>query len=157
VNKPKEPTINMLDEFHCAPRTEEERKQDLRVKNMLHPLLKVRNEETNPVLRFIKRRISRYRYNRLWTSPLGKDCVSLDTSLCKWLGDRLIFLATYTQSAPIGHTDMRWRRELAEHGQALLAWDNHFELDAEQEEAAAYAHAQKAMRWVATHLGKLWD
>jgi hypothetical protein len=99
--------------------------------------------------------VNKEAFKKLWGSPVGKDCVSLDTSMCKWLGDRLIFLANNTQSAPIGHTEMRWRRELTEQGHALLAWGNKYETNAD--ETIAYPKAQKAMRWVARNLGKLWD
>jgi len=71
---------------------------------------------------------------------------------------------------------MRWKRELAEHGQALLAWSNKYEFEKiaeaykqgdEAGDAAELAHeanynrrftrAKLAMRWVAKNLGKLWD
>lgn len=99
-------------------------------------------------------------YKATWGTPIGKDCISLDTSLCKYLGDRLAFLAEYTTSHPCGYSEKRWKRELADNAQALMAWANHFATDYAgnyAQEAEDCKNAQRAMRWVARNLGKLWD
>lgn len=94
-------------------------------------------------------------YDSTWGTPMGQDCISLDTSLCLWLGDRLVFLAKHTQSHPGDQTHEGWCAALIENGERLLVWANHFHNEAD--EPVAYRDAQSAMRWVAEHLGHLWD
>lgn len=106
----------------------------------------------------IKNKIARrLRYRRTWGTPAGKDCVSLDTSLCRWLGARLLFLAEHTNSHPNGWGYEAWKTTLHLHGTVLALWGDHFELVDHTEEETAYANAQDSLRWVADNLGDLWD
>lgn len=90
-----------------------------------------------------------------WGTSVGQDCISLDTSLCRWLGERLLFLSEHTQSHPFGWEYEKWKATLEANGQHLLVWADRSNNDVD--EAQAYAEAQGAMRWVAEHLGHLWD
>jgi len=99
-------------------------------------------------------------YKATWGTPIGKDCVSLDTTLCKWLGDRLVFSAAHASGHPLRYSHKRWKRELSENGNALLVWANHYDTDYgtnHDKETEDYANAQRALRWVARKLGNLWD
>lgn len=97
-------------------------------------------------------------YETTWGTPIGQDCISLDTVLCRWLGERLLFMGKHTSSIPFAWTTEGWRAALRKHGHALIAWANHFTNDlTPEEEKVAYAEAQDAMRWVAEYLGHLWD
>lgn len=97
-----------------------------------------------------------------WTTPIGKDVVSLNATLADWLGTRLVFLATHTHSCPVTYIEAQasdaegyavWREDLLSNGRALMAFaaarkngdDDHIE------------EAQDAMRWVADNLTSLWD
>ncbi|MCV6585579.1 MAG: hypothetical protein OIF47_08590 [Marinibacterium sp.] len=101
----------------------------------------------------------RLRYRRTWGSRIGRDCVDLDRSLCRWLGDRMMFLSRHTNTCPIGDapypddlpaTDrlMHWRALLGQHGAALQGYAS----DGSGRDAAV-----QALRFVANHLGQLWD
>lgn len=111
----------------------------------------------------IKRKL---RYRRTWGTPVGQDCISLDTALCRWLGERLSFLAQHGNSAPYGYggTDNIevslnfYEFHLSLHSASLLRWaDRYNESWTAEEDASHYADAQEAMRWVADNLGTLWD
>jgi hypothetical protein len=90
-----------------------------------------------------------------WKTPVGQDCIALDTALCGWLGARLAFLGVYSTAAPLNYAnDEVWQRDLTTHSAALLAYVNERDDDLTPE---TYAAAQAAFRWVADHLGVLWD
>ena len=114
----------------------------------------------------IARLMRRWRYLRTWGTPIGKDCISLDTSLCRWLGTRLLFLADHTHGAPCGYMGSswededgtgyeQWKKDLAGAGNALLAWGNRYEEKYDEEHI--YTPAQLALQWVAQNLANLWD
>jgi len=107
----------------------------------------------------LKKLQRKLRYRRTWGTPVGRDCVSLHTSLCAWLGARLVFLSAHAHGHPYSHSYEAWEEALRTHGQALLAWSTHFETrgDRPGEEDELYTEAQRAMYWVAAHLGNLWD
>ncbi|CAB4190597.1 hypothetical protein UFOVP1288_78 [uncultured Caudovirales phage] len=90
-----------------------------------------------------------------WGTPVGRDCISLHTSLCAWLGARLVFLSAHSHGHPYSHSQEAWEEALLTHGQALLAWSTYYEKENYEEEL--YHEAQRALHWVARHLGKLWD
>lgn len=94
-----------------------------------------------------------------WKTEVGSDCISLDEALCKWLGERLIFLGENCHSIPmiyVGRPDGIWEAELKANGSALLAYS---EQKSDRVDALVkdYAAAQEAIRWVAGNLGDLWD
>jgi hypothetical protein len=105
-------------------------------------------------------------YSDKWGTPIGKDCISLNTSLCKWLGDRLIHLGTHTNGFPIpdgfhpngmdlldDDTLLRmWKSALLKHGHALVAITANDDAGWTEELAA-----NDAMLWVAVNWNKLWD
>lgn len=95
-------------------------------------------------------------YADTWGTPVGKDCVSLDTSLCHWLGERLTFLGEHTNSAPRGWEYEDWKAKMREMGGYLSVWAGHYDLPVEAV-PQAYTNAQEAMRWVADNLRQLWD
>ena len=99
-------------------------------------------------------------YEATWGTDVGGDCISLNTTLCEWLGQRLMFLGTHTRAAPLRWELKDWRADLVEHGTALRRYamiaNNDIEATAAKE-AAAYTDAQSALRFVASHLGDLWD
>lgn len=102
-----------------------------------------------------------YTYKRTWGTPVGQDCVSLDTALCKWLGDRLVFFAAHTHGYPShgNYSYEDWCQTCKDKAAALHGWGNRYEhtdLDL-AEERLLYASAQEALRWVADNLNDLWD
>jgi hypothetical protein len=113
--------------------------------------------------------------NGIWSSKVGRDCVSLDTSLCRWLGKRLTHLATHTTSVPYHfteqanirvHPDMTqdhetwlhlWRHEMMHAGVALTIYvERIYEVEGAEAETII-THAQAALGWVAKWLPNLWD
>jgi len=95
-------------------------------------------------------------YKDTWGTPVGKDCVSLDTTMCRWLGERLVFLSLHTSGRAIGFSEKRWKEELYANGIALVRWAHHYDLSADKQ-TVLYKGAQGALRWVARNLGRLWD
>jgi hypothetical protein len=99
----------------------------------------------------------KWKYRKTWGTPVGKDCVSLDDSLCTWLGTRLIFLSEHTRGYPIGcPTPDIYVRNLRKHGNALLRYRLKYECDLNGE-AEIIKHAQEALTWVTKMLPALWD
>jgi len=72
------------------------------------------------------------------------------------LGEMLVSMSRDAHGAPAGHEFADWEADLRSHGEALIAWYRRRD-DWGAEEEAAYEKAQKAVRWVADHLGTLWD
>ena len=98
------------------------------------------------------------RYARTWGSPIGQDCISLDISLCKWLGERMIFLAEHTNSYHPDYTYESWAGNLTQHGYALLAYHDHWnDHDDDKPTVDYHLKAQAAMLFVAANLGHFWD
>ena len=99
----------------------------------------------------------KWKYRKTWGTPVGKDCVSLDDSLCTWLGTRLIFMSQHTQGFPVNYTTQdRWVGDLRKHGNALLRYRLKYECDFDGE-GELIQHAQEALTWVTNMLPALWD
>jgi hypothetical protein len=108
----------------------------------------------------------------VWTSKVGRDCVSLDTSLCRWLGKRLSHLATHSTGVPVDYIDMCkamsdddrdekfyhncWKREMSAAGEALTLYGDMFK-NSGADNSPVLSDGQDAMRWVAKWLPNLWD
>lgn len=91
-------------------------------------------------------------YKRKWGTKVGRDCISLDTSLTKWLGRRLVHLGQHTGSHPCNMTHDEWRTLLVRHGNALTDYSkNRYDTDVYD------VPAQEALAWVSANLGMLWD
>jgi len=97
------------------------------------------------------------RYEQTWGSPIGRDCVSLDITLCKWLGERMIYLAEHSNSYHPDMTYESWTGRLMQHGHALLAYHEHWETDCDKPTEYFHSKATQAMLFVAANLGHFWD
>jgi len=105
-----------------------------------------------------------------WKTKVGRDCVSLDTSLARWLSARLLFLSEHGTGVPVlfmeelaermevdtEQAHALWKHELAFAGVGLERYSNYYDEDVEAAELTI-AHGQNAMRWVAKWLPNLWD
>lgn len=98
----------------------------------------------------------KWEYRKTWGTPVGKDCVSLDDSLCTWLGTRLIFLSEHGYSGSVHMTKNQWDKELRKHGNALLRYKLQYLCDPEGTDEIIH-HAQEALVWVSEMLPALWD
>lgn len=104
-----------------------------------------------------------------WKTKVGRDCVSLDTALARWLGKRLLFLAKHSNGVPqqfieerkIEDTDAahdQWRKEMREAGETLTRYGTKlYDLDTVEETQALAVDAVEAMEWVAHWFLGLWD
>lgn len=106
-----------------------------------------------------------------WDTKVGRDCVSLDMSLARWLSERLLFLSEHGTGVPVKFIDelsenmevdteqahALWKHELAFVGVGLERYANYHNEDDERAAELAVAHGQNAMRWVAKWLPHLWD
>lgn len=101
--------------------------------------------------------MTREQYAKTWETPVGKDCISLETSLSRWLGERLTFMGEHTSGAPIGWEHEDWKAKLRDMGERLTVWSEHHDLPDAAAEVEAYLNAQEAIRWVANNLAQLWD
>lgn len=86
---------------------------------------------------------------------------SLDDHLCKTLGEQMLHLAETTHGWPQSEefpTFEDFQAALRVHGTALVTyskrWDEMLDNDVEEK---VRGDAQTALRWVADHLGTLWD
>lgn len=104
-----------------------------------------------------KKETQKERYAQTWGTPIGQDCISLNASLAKWLGPRLVFLADHTTSLAPGNyateeeheaVTKKFLGEMRAHGESLIEYGN-----AEDNDAAA----ENALRWVAENFIYLWD
>ena len=92
-----------------------------------------------------------------WETPVGKDCIDFGSTLAKFMGIRLQFLAEHTNSCPMGYEDYpkRWNNDLRMHGEILEAYA--------MAQACGYQHddmlrdAKASIKWVADNLNDLWD
>lgn len=105
-----------------------------------------------------------------WKTKVGRDCVSLDTSLARWLSKRLLFLSEHSTGVPVQfmqeladrmevdteQAQALWRHELAHAGVSLERYSELHECDI-SENASRIAAGQNALRWVAKWLPSLWD
>lgn len=108
------------------------------------------------------RKQAKKKYKKTWGTKIGKDCVSLDTSLAKWLGERLLFLAKHSNSYPSYYADHKqWQCCLRAHGTCLLEYYNYVGLCLEEwtaeKETSKILLAKESIHWVAQHLNHLWD
>ena len=103
-------------------------------------------------------------YKNTWGTPLGQDCISLNSTLCGWLAPRLEFLARYTNGVPMGYKDhKRWTKDLKKQAKRLEVYYNYYH--GKNEVADKKLHnfskihddADKAMMWVAKNFQNLWD
>ncbi len=90
-----------------------------------------------------------------WKTDIGKDCINLNMSLCKWLGERLAFLAEHNMSIPIGYGDDRYKADLTKYSKALLAYNERSEEF--EDESLLILNAKDALHWTAMMLPTLWD
>ena len=92
-----------------------------------------------------------------WETPMGRDCIDFGSTLAKFVGQRLQFLAEHTNSCPMGYEDYpkRWSNDLRLHGQILEAYA--------MASACGYQcddmleDAKGSLKWVADNLSDLWD
>ncbi len=98
----------------------------------------------------------RIKYRKTWATPVGQDCINLGDTLCKWLGERLLFTAEHGNTHPFQHDEVEWRNLLIKHGEILLAYGNRWENDTYDSDEGL-AMAEHSLCWVAAHLGSLWD
>jgi hypothetical protein len=109
-------------------------------------------------MRIIEKIKRNWRYRRTWGTPVGQDCISLDTALCRWLGQRLLFMAEHTNSHDPAYTEDAWKDTLAGHAISLLRWADRYGNDWPlKDEIRHYEDAQAALRWCAANLASLWD
>lgn len=103
----------------------------------------------------------KFAYQRLTRSWDDMSTWSLDTTLCATLGAQLKHLAVHTHGSPIGEefpTHESWAEALNSNAEALIAYGTKWDADlTREEEEAIYKKAQESLRWVADHLGNLWD
>lgn len=98
-----------------------------------------------------------WKYRKTWRTPVGQDCISLDSALCEWLALRLAFLAEHHHSYPAHMTPDRWKQTLRKHAATFAAYELHWHAATLEAENDLIADAQKSMRWVANNLPTLWD
>jgi hypothetical protein len=104
------------------------------------------------------RKMTKQKYQQVWGTQIGKDCINLDYALSKWLGKRLVHLGTHTNTRPLDYADdnQTWNRDLIAHGESLLAYSksgsDHINVQTRKHRAA-----KEAMRFVAARFGQLWD
>lgn len=103
-----------------------------------------------------------------WKTKVGRDCVSLDTALARWLGPRLVFLSKHTNGVPQGFIDRhgfddidmahdQWRKQMGEAGEALSLYGRVYDIESISEAQAVTDRAGEAMKWVAEWFFGLWD
>ena len=87
----------------------------------------------------------------VWKTPIGQDCMSLDHTLCSWLGERLLFLSEHSNSWNPTYWDTMedYKKTLYLQGMALKDYD--------PDNVGAMVAARAAVRWTATYLETLWD
>lgn len=114
-------------------------------------------------------RLTDLTYAEKWETPIGKDCISLCSTLARWLGERLVHLGTHTKCYPITNAPMAvqdkfdtdtmlamWKHELLHHGAILVRYAEDNE-DTMEYTLALHADADASMTWVACNWQKLWD
>jgi hypothetical protein len=90
-------------------------------------------------------------YEKTWGTPPGQDCIDLNATLARWLGERLVFLADHTTTIK-PDAEEPWDVSLRRNGEALLRY-------AEKANAPdeGLDEAKRALEWVAKNLQSLWD
>jgi hypothetical protein len=90
-------------------------------------------------------------------TDIGKDCINLDLSTCKWLGERMLAWSENCNTHPSRFpTKDDWTYALKANGEALLGYYN------SRSELEDFSHkklrnAQEAFRFFADHLLYMWD
>lgn len=101
-----------------------------------------------------------FAWQRLTRGWDDRSLWSLDWYLCRTLGAQLTEMADIAHGWPSNDefpTFEDWTHALRRHGAALTAAATYDILDDEQDEEALRLAAQESLRWVAEHLGDLWD
>jgi hypothetical protein len=96
-------------------------------------------------------------YKARWGSKVGKDCVSLDHALCKWLGKRLVHLGMFTDSYVEGSDYNTWRTQLIAAGVALYNYTKLHNIDDDAKRDKVISEAKSNLHWIADNLGHFWD
>ena len=98
------------------------------------------------------------RYAATWGTPVGQDCIDLDTTLATWVAERLEFMAKHTHGWPMDLTDSNeeWVELLTRKATALRDYVL-YRHDCSSERTAKIDEGQKAMAWVASVMPHLWD
>ena len=107
--------------------------------------------------RLLERLRRSWRYRKTWRTPLGRDCISLDASLCEWLSARLSFLAEHHHSFPIESSSEQYAADLRGHAAVFAAYGTRWDADSLEEEDKLITAAQNSLRWIADNLPSLWD
>jgi hypothetical protein len=86
-------------------------------------------------------------------TDIGKDCINLDLSTCKWLGERMVALSENCNTYPYRFpTKDDWTYALKANGEALLGYYNSRSVSHKE-----LRNAQEAFRFFAEHLPHMWD
>ena len=96
-------------------------------------------------------------YAATWGTPIGQDCIDLKTSMARWLGERLSFLAKYSSTFSLDYdTKDDWDKAVGDAACALLLFADGEGFYGKGYEDRAVA-ASDAMQWVAKYYHDLWD
>lgn len=97
----------------------------------------------------------------------AQDTWSFDYYLARVTGEGLLHLAEHTHGWPALNDEFptfeSWQEALRKHGRILITYaldedDDDLSTDEQmKQEAQRLEDARESMRWVATHLGHLWD
>jgi len=108
-----------------------------------------------------KTKKQKQKYKNTWGSPIGQDCISLNSSLCGWLAPRLKFLSKHAHGHPIEYKFKAWKKQLKKQGKRLeryhLYYAGEFDPGKEHEAPQIHIDAQKAIKWIAKNFEDLWD
>src|SRR5262245_16629349 len=92
-------------------------------------------------------------YERTWGTAIGQDCINLNETLARWLGERLVFLADHTTTVK-PDAEEPWSDSLRRNGKALLVYAGKANPTAADD---GLGEAKRALEWVAKNLQSLWD
>ena len=128
------------------------------MEKLINPTRKLKRRSDKRENRLSQLHVNKTKYQKIWGTAVGKDCINLDHSLAKWLGKRLIHLGTHTNCRPLCYDadDRAWNRDLTLNGGVLLLYADSG-CDDIKTQTLKYRAAKKAMRFVAKHFGQLWD
>lgn len=118
-------------------------------------IYKVRNINLTKRLNSVK--FAHQRLTRGWDD---RATWSLDDHLCQTLGAQLIHLADTSHGWPESEefpTFEIYAEALKKHGNALTKYPSRWEVMDDEKEDQMRNDAQASLRWVADHLGTLWD
>ena len=94
------------------------------------------------------------KYKKTWGTPVGKDCISLNSTLAGWLATRLKFLSKHANGYPAFTFDTYedYLKALKKQAKRLQAYSDFYTktfLGNEADELKIHVDAQKAIDWVA--------